>query len=101
MPCDLWRAVFKTVELHPSIASAWIVEGAIAPTRQAIFSPPDIAEAFHHLLVYIQSRNAANDGYQVQNGLGANAGNCSRSDMMTTRIASPMAAFRRSLSCRP
>ena len=74
VPRDLWRALFKTMELHHPLTGYRIIEGAIAPTRQAIFAPPRIAEPFDSLAAVVEIRKAADDGYQVENGLGANAG---------------------------
>ena len=82
MPRDLRRALFETVELHGPPTGSWIIEGAIAPARQAIFTSPSIAEPFDGLAAVVEIHKAADDGYKVQNGLGANTGNRGRSDMM-------------------
>ena len=72
MSCDFRRAVRVAMELDNS-ASRFIGFRAVAPSRQAQFSPSFVTERFNLALASVQRRKTANDRHEVQNRLGVNA----------------------------
>lgn len=82
MPNDLRRAVLVAVNLDKSAAGDRLRFGVVSPPRQTECAPAFIAGCFHLTLATIQRCKLADHRHEVEYGLGVDAGNSRRADMM-------------------
>jgi hypothetical protein len=82
MSRNLCRTVLVTMKLHGSVPGLRIGFRAVAPSGQAKFAPPVIAERFHLTLALVQLGQVADHWYKIQNGLCPYARYCGRANVM-------------------
>jgi hypothetical protein len=81
-PLNIWRAYLKAVQLCFATGSLRIVESEVAAALKTVFAPAIIAKPFEDRTGNIQIGKVAHDWHQIENWLGANVWNGSRTDVM-------------------